>query len=78
MAAVIKECAEGAGLPFAVMPSGASHDSSPIAHVIPTGMIFVPSRGGVSHSKEEFTSEEDILGGAELLGDVVLAVDAQP
>lgn len=77
LVAIIKESAERAGLPFAVMPSGASHDSSPIAHVIPTGMIFVPSRGGVSHSKEEFTSEDDILRGAELLSDVVMAVDAQ-
>lgn len=57
------------------MPSGASHDSSPIAHVIPTGMIFVPSHDGVSHSKDEFTTNDDVLHGVELLKEAVLAID---
>lgn len=71
----IKQCADNAGLPSVVMPSGASHDSSPIAHIIPTGMIFVPSKNGVSHSKDEFTKETDIINGAKLLADVVTELD---
>ena len=72
---IIKNCCEARGLSSAIMPSGASHDSSPIAHVIPTGMIFVPSHQGISHAKEEFTSEEDIVRGAELMYDVVRELD---
>lgn len=72
---MIKESAAKAGFSAALMPSGASHDSSPIAHVMPTGMIFVPSHNGVSHSKDEFTSEEDLLRGVELLKYVVCEAD---
>ena len=57
------------------MPSGASHDSLPIAHVMPAGMIFVPSHDGVSHSNEEFTSNGDVIRGAELLKAAVLEID---
>ena len=38
-------------------------------------MIFVPSHNGVSHSKDEFTSEEDLLRGVELLKYVVCEAD---
>jgi N-carbamoyl-L-amino-acid hydrolase len=41
------------------MYSLAGHDSALVAKKIPTAMIFVPSRNGLSHSPEEFTSEED-------------------
>ena len=38
-------------------------------------MIFVPSRDGISHAPEEWTSPEDCALGTELLRDAVLAVD---
>lgn len=41
------------------MISYAGHDSAETAHVVPTAMIFVPSKGGISHNPAEFTSEED-------------------
>ena len=47
--------------------SGAGHDSALLADVTPTGMIFVPSRGGRSHCPEEFTRIEDIGLGCEIL-----------
>lgn len=71
----IKQCADDAGLPSVVMASGASHDSAPIAHVIPTGMIFVPNKNGISHSKDEFTKKADIINGAKLLADVITELD---
>jgi acetylornithine deacetylase/succinyl-diaminopimelate desuccinylase-like protein len=37
------------------MVSGAGHDAMMIARRVPAGMLFVPSRGGISHSPEEFT-----------------------
>ncbi|NLG87412.1 MAG: M20 family metallo-hydrolase [Firmicutes bacterium] len=54
-------------LSYKLMPSGASHDASPIAHFLPTGMIFVPSVGGISHSKDEYTAMEDIARGVRVL-----------
>lgn len=41
------------------MISYAGHDSAETAHVVPTAMIFVPSKGGISHNPAEFTTEED-------------------
>jgi allantoate deiminase len=43
-----------------LLPSGAAHDAMVMAGIVPSGMIFVRSRGGISHSPEEFSSEADI------------------
>jgi hydantoinase/carbamoylase family amidase len=64
------------GIPYIKMPSGASHDASPIAHVMPTGMIFVPSVEGVSHSIEEYTPFADVCVGVDVLISSILKVDA--
>ena len=47
--------------------SGAGHDCMNFKDVCPTAMIFVPSEGGLSHRKEEFTSREDCARGAGVL-----------
>lgn len=57
------------------MPSGAGHDAQDMALIAPTGMIFVPSRGGISHSPKEFTSAEDMANGANVLLQTILALD---
>jgi N-carbamoyl-L-amino-acid hydrolase len=49
------------------MLSGAGHDAQYMAAIAPTGMIFVPSRGGRSHCEEEFTAMDDIEPGANTL-----------
>ena len=49
------------------LPSGAVHDAQMIAKLVPTGMIFIPSIGGVSHSATEQSSDEDIVLGANVL-----------
>ena len=49
------------------LPSGAGHDAQMFAPNCPTGMIFVPSQGGISHNVTEFTSEEDIAAGMNVL-----------
>jgi N-carbamoyl-L-amino-acid hydrolase len=53
------------------LPSGAGHDAQMLARVCPTGMIFVPSVGGISHNPVEFTEPDDLLAGAEVLADVL-------
>jgi len=49
------------------LPSGAGHDAQMFAPNCPTGMIFVPSQGGISHNVTEFTSKEDIAAGMNVL-----------
>jgi len=54
------------------MTSGAGHDAQMIARVAPAAMIFVPSRGGISHDPREHTDAADLLNGARVLLEVVL------
>jgi beta-ureidopropionase / N-carbamoyl-L-amino-acid hydrolase len=72
---IIASAAEDLGLSYKVMPSGAGHDAQDMTHIAPTGMIFVPSKGGISHSPKEYTSPEDMANGARVLLDTVLAID---
>jgi N-carbamoyl-L-amino-acid hydrolase len=51
------------------MPSGAGHDAQILATVMPAGMLFVPSIGGVSHHWSENTSDADIVTGAQVFVD---------
>lgn len=57
------------------MPSGAGHDAAHIARVAPTGMIFIPSRGGISHDPREFSTIEEITRGAQVLLGTLLELD---
>ncbi len=59
------------------LPSGAGHDAQNLARVCPTGMIFVPSVGGVSHSPREHTRPEDVENGAAVLLRATLLVDRE-
>ena len=51
------------------MPSGAGHDAQTLATVMPAGMLFVPSIGGISHHWTENTADADIVRGAEVFVD---------
>lgn len=51
------------------MPSGALHDASNIAALMPVGMLFVPSIGGISHAFEEDTAEDDLVTGLKVLAE---------
>ena len=43
---------------FAELPAGAGHDSVNTSHICPTSMVFIPSKGGVSHHPSEYSSPE--------------------
>ena len=58
------------------MPSGAGHDAQMFARVCPSAMIFVPSVEGISHNPSEFTSQEDITLGSNILLQVLLQLAA--
>ncbi|WP_375326151.1 Zn-dependent hydrolase [Flagellimonas sp. GZD32] len=71
----IAASAKDLGLSFKKMPSGAGHDSQDISRFAPVGMIFVPSKDGISHSPKEFTSAENMANGANVLLKTILALD---
>lgn len=58
-----------------VMPSGATHDSVAMAYKMPIGMIFVPSKDGISHNGAEYTKWSQVMTGIRLLYETVKAVD---
>ena len=49
------------------MPSGALHDATNVARLMPVAMLFVPSIGGISHAFEEDTAENDLVAGLRVL-----------
>ena len=73
----IDESAKQLGLTTKALPSGAGHDAQEIADICPVGMIFVPSRDGISHSPREFSKPEDIANGANVLLQSLLRLDGK-
>ena len=73
--ALIVESCEELGYSFTHLPSRASHDAQEMGRFTDMGMIFVPSREGVSHSGEEYTSPEQCVQGANVLLQSVLRLD---
>ena len=49
------------------LPSGAGHDAGHVAHLCPTGMIFVPCERGLSHNEAENATPADLAAGARTL-----------
>lgn len=72
--AAIREQANALQLPYHLMPSGAAHDCQSLAAVTQAGMIFVPSKGGKSHSPKEWTAFRDIEAGTNLLLNTLIAL----
>jgi N-carbamoyl-L-amino-acid hydrolase len=65
--AAIARAAVALGLSTLELPSGAGHDAQALAPVTRSGMLFVPSTGGVSHQPREHTSWPDCVNGANVL-----------
>ena len=59
--------AGAAGLGHMEIVSGAGHDACNIAHIAPTGMIFIPCADGISHNEAESATKEDCAAGCEVL-----------
>ena len=72
---VVREAAKSLDLTTMDLPSSAVQDAQMVAKITRMGMIFVPSRDGISHSPKEFTSWHDIANGAEVLYRAVLLLD---
>src|SRR5262249_27417566 len=71
----IESVASALGYSTMPVPSGAGHDAQAMARLCDIGMIFVPSRSGISHAIEEFTPAEDCARGANVLLGTLLELD---
>jgi beta-ureidopropionase / N-carbamoyl-L-amino-acid hydrolase len=69
-----REICDEKGIIYEIMPSGAGHDAMQMAKITPAGMIFVPSRRGISHNPMEWTDPEDIGLGSQLLMETIIRV----
>ena len=72
--ALVARSADAVGVTHRAMPSGAGHDAQVMAPHVPTGMVFVPSIGGRSHSPLEATRPEDVVSGVRVLHAAVRAL----
>ena len=72
---LVRQAAADLGLSSLDMPSGAGHDGQSMKGIAPVGMIFVPSKDGVSHAPSEYTSPEQITNGANVLLQTIVGMD---
>lgn len=75
---LIRDAAEVHGLATRPLASGAGHDAAFVARIAPAAMIFVPSKGGVSHAPEEWTDLEAIARAADVLALTLSTLDQRP
>lgn len=78
MLELLRQCADELGHSHVRMPSGAGHDAVMVAEAhrsdgssIPTAMLFVPCRAGISHSRDEYVHPDQVAKGAEVLRDTL-------
>lgn len=74
---VMEEVCEEQGISCRRMPSGATHDGNAMAKLMPVGMIFVPSKEGISHSSEEWTEWKDAWRGINVLVETVKKLQSE-
>ena len=71
--AIVRQSANSLGYSHRDIVSGAGHDACQVNQVAPTGMIFIPCEGGLSHDEAENTTPEHVSAGADVLLNSVLA-----
>ncbi len=71
---ITRQLCDEKAIDYEIMPSGAGHDAMQMAKITPAGMIFIPSRGGISHNPLEWTDPDDIALGAQLLMETMIRV----
>ncbi|MDR0358074.1 MAG: M20/M25/M40 family metallo-hydrolase, partial [bacterium] len=75
--AALTEAAEASGEPHRSMPSGAAHDTMCVAPFVPSAMVFVPCRDGVSHSPAEHAEPADAAVAAEVVLNALVALSTR-
>ena len=74
---MIENVCQEEGFSWKRMYSGAGHDAMNLAGILPTGMIFIPSKDGVSHSEKEYSSMEAIGKGTQTLYQMIKKIDRE-
>lgn len=72
--ALVEATARALGSTTMRLPSGAGHDAQMLARVCPAGMVFVPSRAGISHNPAEHTDPDQLVAGADVLLHVLVGL----
>ena len=73
----VKAAAEETGISHQYIHSGAGHDAQFASYMLPTTMIFVQSKDGLSHCEPEYSSPEHCTEGATVMLNAVLKADAE-
>lgn len=74
---IIEESCKELNHSYKYMVSGAGHDANPVSKITPSGMIFIPSKDGISHSPDEWSNWSDVERGANVLLNTALKADRQ-
>lgn len=78
LVAVLERACQATGQTYLPLCSGAFHDAMYLAGHCPTAMLFVPSRGGISHNPCEYTEPAQLEAGARALAWSLVALADQP
>lgn len=73
LADAVQAAAVATGKPWRRMYTGAGHDACNVARFLPTAMIFIPCRDGISHNEAEHAEPEHVTAGAQVLATALLA-----
>lgn len=65
--AALEAAAKSTGEPYRLMPSGAGHDTQLIAPYVPSAMVFVPCKDGISHAPDEESDPADTALAVEVI-----------
>jgi N-carbamoyl-L-amino-acid hydrolase len=65
------------GYSTTTLASGAGHDAAFISHIGPSAMLFIPCRGGKSHTPEEWSEPQQLAIGAATLYETIRLLDGQ-
>ncbi|MDO9553502.1 M20 family metallo-hydrolase [Rhodonellum sp.] len=69
------EAANALGISNIKMQSGAGHDVQEMAALGPIGLVFIPSKDGISHNPKEYSSPKEMANGANVMLHTVLLLD---
>jgi N-carbamoyl-L-amino-acid hydrolase len=68
----VRRACDGLGLSSMPLVSGAGHDAMSLARIVPTALVFIPCREGISHHPDEYSSPEQVVRGCDALLGAVL------
>ena len=77
LVSMVQEAVDELGYSNQRINSGAGHDAQFVSYMVPTTMVFVPSKDGHSHCEPEFTSTKQCTQGASVLLNAILKRDAK-